>query len=42
MRMLMAASPQAAGGGSSQTINLNMHPALAPGALDRGATYDHD
>jgi len=42
MRMLMAASPQPAGGGSSQTINLNMHPALAPGELDRGATYDHD
>ena len=41
MRLLMAANPdttaKASGG---QTINLNLHPALAPGPLDKGVTIE--
>ena len=43
MQMLLATNPPSHPGGSSgNTINLNMHPALAPGPLDQGRTFDHD
>jgi hypothetical protein len=43
MRLLMAAHPGGGGGSSTNTINLNMHPALSPGVLDRGgSTIEHD
>ena len=41
MQLLMSANPAPGGGSSGNTVNLNMHPALAPGPLDRGKVYEN-
>ena len=41
MRMLLSAHPTAQpNSGGNQTLNLNLHPARAPGPLDKGVTID--